>query len=110
MEVGGGMRDISLVMGEEKPTALGPRAEMLTGIPNLADDAIVPFTHFALLADAYAQRTGCSVEDMPRVAVKNLRKASLNPFAQRRQAKTLDEILGGKKVSGQSTTLQCTPV
>ncbi|MCW5259292.1 thiolase family protein [Verminephrobacter eiseniae] len=110
MEVACAMSDISFVIGVDKPTALGPRAEMLTGIPNLADDAIVPFTHFALLADAYAQRTGCSFEDIARVAGKNLRNASLNPFAQRRQAKTLDEILGGKKVSGQFTTLQCTPV
>src|SRR6218665_2441611 len=53
MEVACAMSDISFVIGVDKPTALGPRAEMLTGIPNLADDAIVPFTHFALLADAY---------------------------------------------------------
>lgn len=110
MEVACAMSDISFVIGVDKPTALGPRAEMLTGIPSLADDAIVPFTHFALLADAYAERTGCSFEDIAQVAVKNLRNASLNPFAQRQQAKSLDEILGGKKISGQFTSLQCTPV
>jgi len=30
------------------------RAFTKTGIGNLADDAIVPFTHFALLTDEYA--------------------------------------------------------
>ncbi|MEN2473454.1 thiolase family protein [Burkholderia sp. GS2Y] len=110
MEVACGMSDISFAIGVDKPTTMGPRAEMLTGVPSLADDAIVPFTQFALLADAYAHRTGCSFEDIARVAVKNLRNASLNPFAQRQQAKTLDEILGGRKISGQFTSLQCTPV
>src|SRR6218665_3127418 len=110
MEVACAMSDISFVIGVDTPTALRPRPEMLTGIPNLADNAIVPFTPFALLADAYAQQTGCSFEDIARVAVKNLRNASLNPFAQPRRAKTLDEILGGKKGSGPFSPLQCKTV
>ena len=35
----------------------------------------MPFTHFALLADAYVQRTGAKLDDMALVAVKNLRNA-----------------------------------
>ncbi|MBY4947702.1 thiolase family protein [Cupriavidus respiraculi] len=109
MEVACGLADVALALGVDKP-AVSTRAETLTGIPSLADDAIVPFTHFALLADAYVARTGCSFEDIARVAVKNLRNASLNPYAQRQQEKTLEAVLGGKKVSGQFTALQCTPV
>jgi acetyl-CoA acetyltransferase len=109
MEVASGISDVALALGVDKP-AVTTRAETLTGIPSLADDAIVPFTHFALLADAYVARTGCSFEDIARVAVKNLRNASLNPHAQRQEAKTLEAVMGGKKVSGQFTALQCTPI
>ncbi|MBY4897062.1 thiolase family protein [Cupriavidus sp. AU9028] len=109
IEVASGISDVALALGVDKP-AVTTRAETLTGIPSLADDAIVPFTHFALLADAYVARTGCSFQDIARVAVKNLHNASLNPHAQRQEAKTLEAVMGGKKVSGQFTALQCTPI
>ncbi len=112
IEVGSGITDVALVLGVDKPASGGlrVRAETLTGIGNLADDAIVPFTHFALLADQYAQRWGVSPDDIARVAVKNHGNGALNPNAQRQQARTLEEILGGRVVSGNFTTLQCTPV
>jgi len=70
----------------------------------------VPFTHFALLADAYAHRNRIAVEDIALVAVKNHRNAARNPYAQRQKARSLDEILSGKRVAGCFTALQCTPV
>ena len=109
MEVAAGLADIVLVVGVDKPMPVG-RAESLARIGNLADDAIAPFTHFALLADAYASRTGASVEDIALVAVKNHRNGSKNPFAQHQKERSLDEILGGKKIAGGFTSLQCTPV
>jgi acetyl-CoA acetyltransferase len=42
--------------------------------------------------------------------VKNHRNGAKNPFAQHQKERTLDEILGGKKISGTFTSLQCTPV
>jgi acetyl-CoA acetyltransferase len=111
IEVAAGISDISLCVGVDKPLGYPtPRAEHITGIPSLAEDAIVPFTHYALLADAYMQRSGCSHEDMALVAVKNLRNASMNPNAQRQKAKTLAEVLAGKPVAGHFTASQCTPV
>jgi acetyl-CoA acetyltransferase len=109
MEVAAGMADISLVVGVDKPMPVG-RAESLARSGSLADDAIAPFTHFALLADAYASRTGASVEDIALVAVKNHRNGSKNPFAQHQKERSLEEILGGKKIAGGFTSLQCTPV
>jgi acetyl-CoA acetyltransferase len=109
MEVAAGMADIVLVVGVDKPAPVG-RAESLARIGSLADDAIAPFTHFALIADAYASRTGASVEDIALVAVKNHRNGSRNPFAQHQKERSLDEILGGKKIAGGFTSLQCTPV
>jgi acetyl-CoA acetyltransferase len=109
VEVAAGLTDISLVVGVDKPMPVG-RAEALARIGGLADDAIAPFTHFALLADAYAHRAGVGFEDIALVAVKNHRNGSKNPFAQHQKERTLDEILGGKKISGAFTSLQCTPI
>jgi acetyl-CoA acetyltransferase len=109
MEVASGLADIVLVVGVDKPMPVG-RAEALARIGSLADDAIAPFTHFALLADAYAARSGAKVEDIALVALKNHRNGSKNPFAQHQKERTLDEILNGKKIAGGFTSLQCTPV
>jgi acetyl-CoA acetyltransferase len=109
MEIAAGMAEISLVVGVDKPMAVG-RSESLARIGNLAEDAIAPFTHFALLADAYASRTGASFEDIALVAVKNHRNGANNPFAQHQKERSLEEILGGKKIAGAFTSLQCTPV
>ena len=109
IEVASGMADVSMVIGVDKPAPVR-RAGGETGIPHLADDAIVPFTHFALLTNEYAHRHGVSPEDVALVAVKNHRNGSLNPHAHRQKARSLDEILGGKRVSGSLTALQCCPV
>lgn len=113
LEVATGLTDVSMALGVDKPRAQAgrpERAESLTGVPHLADDAIAPYTHFALLADAYAHRNRIAVEDIALVAVKNHRNGARNPFAQRQKARTLDEILSGKQVAGCFTALQCTPV
>jgi len=109
VEVAAGLTDVSLVVGVDKPMPVG-RAEALARIGSLADDAIAPFTHFALLADAYASRSGAAFEDIALVAVKNHRNGSKNPFAQHQKERTLDEILNGRKIAGAFTSLQCTPI
>jgi acetyl-CoA acetyltransferase len=109
IEVASGLTDISLALGVDKPAPVG-RAEALAKIGNLADDAIAPFTHFALLGDQYASRYGVSSDDIARVALKNHRNGAKNPFAQHQKERTLEEILGGKKISGNLTSLQCTPI
>jgi len=112
LEVATGISDVTFALGVDKPRGQGrpERAESQTGIGSLADDAIAPVTHFALLADAYAHRNRVAVEDIALVAVKNHRNAAKNPFAQRQKERTLDEILSGKRVAGCFTALQCTPV
>lgn len=112
LEVATGISDVVFALGVDKPRGQGrpERAESLTGLDSLADDAIAPVTHFALLADAYAARNRVAVEDIALVAVKNHRNAAQNPFAQRQKTRTLDEILSGKRVAGCFTALQCTPV
>ncbi len=110
IEVGSGISDVSLVLGVDKPLAPLVGAEALSGIRSLANDAIAPFTHFALLADRYAQRWGVSPDDIARVALKNHANGAKNPNAQRQKERSLEEILGGRIVAGNFTTLQCTPI
>lgn len=109
VEVGAGLRDVALAVGVDKPGSWGSSAAM-AGIPSLADDAIAPFTHFAMLADRYRQRWGVPFEDIARVAVKNHGNGAKNPFAQHQKVRTLEEILGGRAIAGGFTSLQCTPV
>ena len=47
---------------------------------------------------------------MPAVAVKNHRNGANNPYAQRQQERSLEEVLAGPSISGSLTRLQCCPV
>lgn len=107
LEVASGLSDVVLAVGVDKRN---PVTRAPTGIGHLADDAIVPFTHFALLTNEYAHKHGVDVDDIARVAVKNHRNGARNPNAQRQQERSLEEVLAGKRVSGSLTTLQCTPI
>lgn len=109
LEIASGTSDVVLAMGVDKPARV-VLGERVTGTPNLAEDAIAPVTHFALLADQYVHRYGVTPQDIALVAVKNHRNGAKNPFAQHQKERTLDEILRGKAISGSFTSLQCTPV
>jgi acetyl-CoA acetyltransferase len=108
IEVAAGISDVALAVGVDKPSGAPVRAK--TGIRGLADDAIVPFTRFALLTNEYAHNNGIAADDIALVAVKNHANGALNPNAQRQQARTLQEVLDGRRISGTLTSLQCTPV
>lgn len=112
LEVASGVSDISMAIGVDKPDPVRQslRAEAISGLESLANDAIVPFTSFALRAEAYARAANCDVADIALVAVKNLKNAAQNPYAQRQTERTLEEVLAGKPVAGIFTKLQCTPV
>jgi acetyl-CoA acetyltransferase len=107
IEVAAGISDVVLAVGVDKPAMV---SRPKTGIQTIADDAIVPFTHFALLTNEYAARHKVRPEDVALVAVKNHRNGAGNPNAHRQKERTLDEILSGKPVSGTLTSLQCCPV
>ncbi|GAB2478389.1 thiolase family protein [Comamonas humi] len=109
IEVASGIADTALVLGVDKRAPV-VRGESQAGIEQLASDYIAPFTHFALLADKYVHRSGADMRDIARVAVKNHGNGALNPNAQRQKARSLDEVLAGRRVSGELTVLQCTPV
>ena len=109
MEVAAGFSDVALAMGVDKPgpASSGPAKAAVRG---LVDDRVAPFTHFALLTQLYLDQHGASPEQIATVAVKNHRNGALNPYAQRQQAQSLDQVMEGPPVSGVLTRLQCTPI
>jgi acetyl-CoA acetyltransferase len=109
MEVAAGFSDVALAMGVDKPgpASSGPAK---AGVRGLVDDRVQPFTHFALLTQLYMDQYGATPEQIGKVAVKNHRNGALNPYAQRQQVRTLEQVMEGPPVSGVLTRLQCTPV
>jgi len=109
LDVASGISDVALAIGVDKPAMLNG-APGKTRIRDLVGARVAPFTHFALLANEYMNRYSVSAEQVAQVAVKNNRNGANNPFAQRRKAVTLEEVMAGPAISGTLTRLQCCPV
>jgi acetyl-CoA acetyltransferase len=109
LEVASGTADVALALGVDKPgpVAMAPGK---TGVRDLVGGRVVPFTHFALLANDYMNRNGVTAEQIAMVAVKNNRNGADNPYAQRQKAVTVEEVMAGPPISGALTRLQCCPV
>src|SRR5262245_55892518 len=106
--VASGLHDVVLAVGVDTPEPWRV-APAQAGIGSLEGGLVAPFTHFALLASRYQHESGITDEQLARVAEKNHRNGAANPFAQRQQVRTLDEILE-RPISGPFTRLQCCPV
>lgn len=109
LDVAGGVHDVAIAVGVDKPLTLSS-PQRAAGLDDLVGNRVLPVTHFALLASRYMHETGATVEDLAAVAVKNSRNASLNPYAQRPKARTLEEVLAPPVISGVLTRSQCCPV
>jgi len=109
LDVASGLTDVSIAVGVDKPGPVA-MAPAKTNIRDLAGRYVVPFTHFALLANEYMNRYAATAEQVAAVAVKNNRNGANNPYAQRQKAVTLEEVLAGPQISGALTRLQCCPV
>jgi len=109
LDVASGISDVSLAIGVDKPGPVSS-APAKTNIRDLVGRRVVPFTHFALLANEYMNRYGVTAEQVAAVAVKNNRNGANNPYAQRQKAVTLAEVMDGPPISGSLTRLQCCPV
>ena len=109
LEISSGRSDVVLALGVDKPRSGLGAAPGQAGIENLEGGAVVPFTHFALLASEYMHAHGVSDEQVAMVAVKNHRNGSLNKFAQRQKVRTINDVLS-EPISGSLTRLQCCPV
>ncbi len=108
MEVASGQADIALAVGVDK-FGDARRAAHKTGLEVLSQAAQIPAVRFALMTRWYCQHYDVCSRDLARVAVKNHNNAALNPYAQFRKSRTLEQILNSPKVAGDLTALQCCP-
>ena len=99
------MSDVSIAIGVDKPGGGAGRAGGKAGIRSLVGARVVPFTHFALLANEYMSRYGVTAEQVAEVAVKNYRNGSSNPYAQHQKAVTLEEVMADPRISGSLTRM-----
>jgi acetyl-CoA acetyltransferase len=109
IEVASGLVDVAIAVGVDTPRHVS-MPQSAAGIRDLVGNRVAPFTHFALLAQRYMHDYDAAPEHFAQVAVKNSRNGALNPNAQRRKARTLEEVLADPAISGVLTRLQCTPI
>lgn len=107
-QVASGERDVALALGVDK-FGDGRRAVLKDGLAPLSPTANVPLVKFALLARRCMRERGLSLEDLAQVAVKNHGNAALNPYAQFRKPRTLEQVLASPRIAGDLTGMQCCP-
>jgi acetyl-CoA acetyltransferase len=108
VEVGSGLAEVALAVGVDK--ALGKIAAPDTAISPISPAFDVPFARYALLTERYLADAGYTKEQIGLVAVKNHGNGALNPYAQRRKKRTLEEVLRPPFVAGSLNGLQITPI
>lgn len=108
LELSNGVSDVVLAMGVDKHGD-GRRAANKDGLERLSDTANIPAVKFGLMAKKYLRERGANVSSMAKVAVKNHGNAALNPYAQFRKPRTLEQVLASPKVVGDLTVQQCCP-
>ena len=108
IEVSNGISDVVLAVGVDKHGD-GRRAADKDGLEHLSDTATIPAVKIALMARSWLRERGAGIEAMAQVAVKNHGNAALNPYAQFRKPRTLQQVLASPKVAGDLTVQQCCP-
>lgn len=110
-QIASGLYDIVLVLGVEKcsdcynPELKSSTPEVLKGIIYSADMTfeaplgLTPAASYALPTVAHMEKYGSPTEvQMAKVSVKNHKNAFNNPFAQRPERITIEDVLSSKKI------------
>jgi acetyl-CoA acetyltransferase len=108
LQVAAGEHDVALALGVDK-FGDGRRAAGKDGLQPLSPTTHIPLVKFALLTRRLMQDHGLTDADLARVAVKNHGNAALNPHAQFRKPRTLEQVLDSPRIAGALTSLMCTP-
>lgn len=66
--------------------------------------------YYALYANAYMAKYGCTEEDLALVAVKNHKYASMNPLAHLRNKITVDDVLNSMVIASPLKLYDCSPI
>jgi acetyl-CoA acetyltransferase len=116
MAVEAGAADVALAVGSERLTHPDKRrtVEAIATAVDLLEPPTAGMSGFmdvyAGMAAAYADRTGATVEDFARVAVKNSRHGALNPNAHHGKELTVEQVLDSRVIAPPLTLLMCCPV
>jgi acetyl-CoA acetyltransferase len=70
IDVAAGLADVAIAVGVDKPLQFSS-PQRAAGVRDLVGSRVVPFTHFALLAQRYMYDHGATAEQLAMVAVKN---------------------------------------
>lgn len=108
LQLASGEYDVAIAVGVDK-FGDSRRAALKDGLAPLSPSAHIPLAKFALMARRLMRDRGLTIEDLAQVAVKNHGNAALNPYAQFRKPRTLEQVLASARVAGDLTALQCTP-
>jgi acetyl-CoA acetyltransferase len=104
-----GQAEVVLVAGAEKLYV--PELGLLDSGRTELDTQLgmVVIAGFAMRAMRHMSEYGTTPKQLAQVAVKNRRHGQLNPYAQFREAVTLEEVLSSPVIAEPITRLQCCP-
>ena len=105
-----GEYDVALAFGVESLTgkfrgALTPDQNDLEALHGLTMPAL-----YAMRARKHMETYGTTTDQLALISVKNRRNAALNPWAQFRQAVTLEEVRSSRLIAEPLRLLECSPV
>lgn len=127
LEVAAGQSEVALAVGAEKLThpekgraqdAIGTAVDLERPPDVFADEDDTawessgsPFMDiYAAIAREHMRRTGATKDDFAAVAAKASRHGSLNPRAQFRQPRSVEEVLASRLIVEPLTLLMCSPI
>lgn len=98
-----------LVIGIDKLSTLGKGALPLEPSDVEVQQGMVMPALYAMRAQRYLHQTEATVEDLANVTVKVRRHSAHNPYAQRREPTTVEEVLAARPVADPLTLPMCCP-
>jgi|YelNatPaOPRAMG01_1025707.scaffolds.fasta_scaffold02455_4 acetyl-CoA acyltransferase len=105
------MREMVAKMNAEQEKLRAERAARGEAPSGGAGESRSMFMDFyAASARAHMQKYGTTKEQFARIAVKNHRNGSLNPYAQYQDVCTLEDVLNSPVVAEPLTRLMCSPI
>lgn len=102
--------DVGLAIGAEKLSGLGGGfTPLVTDDLESSMGRVMPAV-FAMQAQRHMSRYGTTLQQMAKVAVKNRRNGSRNPYARWTDPITVDDVLSSPMIAEPLTRLSCCPV
>ena len=109
LEVASGNHDVALALGVEKMysgDSSKAAAAMASGTP-YAKYGFTFVADYALNMRKWMEKSSVTVEHFAKVVAKNTSNGALNPYAQFRKARTVEEVLASRPIANPLTLYMC---